>query len=219
MRVKCSLTPVYEIPTHCLFAFFREYRGILLPSHSSTRWKFTTRLKWGVLFGGGGARFEELFSGRCFLIRLPSPEDYCGAQCLLTCPLWRGHLQSWKHKLRHAGAEGLGCRRVLPGTMLTALFCCLASCWEATNRVYYLTTSFLCVLFFRYCHHFFSQNKYLMLLLSLHLIKTYRICAVNSNETNKTRPPLLKAYVVNEKCHYRLKNFAVNRAYGEKFPL
>lgn len=35
----------------------------------------------------------------------------------------------------------------------------------------------------------------------------------------KQGPPLLKAYVVNEKCHYRLKNFAVNRAYREKFPL
>lgn len=36
------------------------------------------------------------------------------------------------------------------------------------------------------------QNKYLMLLLSLHLIKMYRICAVNSNETNKTRAPSLE---------------------------
>lgn len=35
----------------------------------------------------------------------------------------------------------------------------------------------------------------------------------------KQGPPLLKAYVVNEKCHYRLKNFAVNRAYREVSPV
>lgn len=50
----------------------------------------------------------------------------------------------------------------------------------------------VCVLFSPRCHHFFPQNKYLMLLLSLHLIKMYRICAVNSNETNKTRAPSLE---------------------------
>lgn len=58
----------------------------------------------------------------------------------------------------------------------------------AANRARHLTASFLRAFFSPHCHRFFPQNKYLMLLLSLHLIKMYRICAVNSNETNKTRP-------------------------------
>lgn len=45
-----------------------------------------------------------------------------------------------------------------------------------------------------------SQNKYLILLLSSHLIKMYRICAVNSNETNKTRAPSLEGI----RCEWKM---------------
>lgn len=41
-----------------------------------------------------------------------------------------------------------------------------------------------------------SRNKYFMLLLSAHLIKMYRICAVNANETNKTRAPLSRRHTL-----------------------
>lgn len=64
----------------------------------------------------------------------------------------------------------------------------LGSCGGAVH----LTPFFVCELGYGDCHHFPPQNKYLMLLLSLHLIKMYRICAVNSNETNKTRAPSLE---------------------------
>lgn len=164
----------------------------------------------------GGA--EVLFSGNCSLMSSLLQKITVARTPSCLVPL-EGSVSSAETRSPARQERGRGVKlETHPRPLQPCLRLCSASQKPQLEFSSWLLP-FCGVLAFRCCRHFSSQNKYLMLLLSLHLIKMYRICAVNSNETNKTRPPLLKAYVVNEKCHYRLKNFAVNRAYREKFPL
>ena len=95
---------------------------------------------------------EYLSSGRCFLIRLTSPEDHYGILSFLLVPFEQNIPRVETHKLHHAGVEGLSLRDsppLNPQTGQMALFCCLPCSWEATKRVEYLPTSFL-----RVCYSF-----------------------------------------------------------------
>lgn len=141
--------------------------------------------------------------GKWFLTRLTSPEAHPASRRLPARPCWGASLQGWQHTPCPAGAGLSGtrlpepCSRLLPAVPL-------GRCRQGSVPDCFLA---VCVLFSPRCHHFFPQNKYLMLLLSLHLIKMYRICAVNSNETNKTRAPSLEGIRCEWKMSLQTKKF------------
>lgn len=163
-------------------------------------WKSTTCLKWEGLCGERRVCFPghdyELGSVLQEVVRSPS-------SFLKTAS---SESESKTTKC-HVAGEGLRQRLPPPnplGRLCFAVWGLLGSCTQAPAPDCFLS---VCVLFFCYCHRSFPQNKYLMLLLSLHLIKMYRICAVNSNETNKTRAPSLEGIRCEWKMSLQTKKF------------
>lgn len=163
--------------------------------HSNLQHGWNGKGFWGV---------ERLFSVKWFQIRFPSP-GYCSElQFLLGESVLGGENCSVT-----PAEVGLRRRGLYPQSCGVCPVSLSGGFWDAAHGLEHLTASFVCVcvLFFCYCHCSLSQNKYLMLWLSLHLIKMYRICAVNSNETNKTRAPSLEGIRCEWKMSLQTKKF------------
>lgn len=190
-----QLVPVYEIPAHCSVAFTTvEVRPSLLILSA-----LNTYSPGGVWRVPGGLR---TCFGRWFLIRLTSPEAHPAAWRLPARLCWGASVQGWQHTPHPAGA-GVKWHVPLQTLLLSAARCAPGTLQTGLHP--WLLPGCVCALLS--CHHFFPQNKYLMLLLSLHLIKMYRICAVNSNETNKTRAPSLEGIRCEWKMSLQTKKF------------